>query len=150
MAEWRVYVYECDGNGNITLVDGDVRASAQPTRELNAPGALSLTVKPEQDVSLRPWRSLIVVELDGSIRGTGIVSDMADDGDGALSVTCVGVTGYYDTEPYDVVRAYKNQDPARVMRDASCGRRTVRATNSALTSHRIRIRGFVLVIPTRP
>ena len=88
MAEWRVYVYECDGNGNITLVDGDVRASAQPTRELNAPGALSLTVKPEQDVSLRPWRSLIVVELDGSIRGTGIVSDMADDGDGSLSVTC--------------------------------------------------------------
>ena len=118
MAEWRVYVYECDGNGNITLVDGDVRASAQPTRELNAPGALSLTVKPEQDVSLRPWRSLIVVELDGSIRGTGIVSDMADDGDGALSVTCVGVTGYFDTEPYDVNRAYKNQDPARVMRDA--------------------------------
>lgn len=117
MADWRVYVYDCDGNGNITLVDSDLRASAQPTRELSGPGALSLTVKPEQDISLRPWRSLIVVELDGSIRGSGIVSDMADDGDGSLSVSCVGLPGYYDTEPADVNRGYKDADPAKVMRD---------------------------------
>ena len=116
MADWRIYVYKLDGANGVTLVDDDVRASAQPTRELSAPGSVSLTIKPEQDLELRPWRNLIVVELDGSIRGTGIVSDLSDEAeDGALSVTCVGVPGYFDNEPADVDRAYKDVDPAKVI-----------------------------------
>lgn len=117
MAEWRIYVYDLNGNGGITLVDSDLRATAQPTRELNAAGALTLTVKPEQSVPLRPWKTLIVVALDNTIRGTGIVSTMADDGDGALAVTCVGPLGYFDGFPADVKREYKNTDPAKILRD---------------------------------
>src|SRR5699024_3713863 len=107
MADCRIYVYRLGGANGVTLVDDDVRASGQPSRALSAPESVSLTIKPEQDLVLRPWRNLIVVELDGSIRGTGIVSDLSDDaGDGALSVTCVGVPGYFDNEPADVDRAY--------------------------------------------
>ena len=39
MADWRIYVYKLDGANGVTLVDDDVRASAQPTRELSAPGS---------------------------------------------------------------------------------------------------------------
>ena len=96
MADWRIYAFDLDGNGGMTLNDGDVRASAQPTRELSGHGALNLTLAPEQDITLTPWKSLMVAELDGSIRGAGVVSNLVDDGDGSLSVTCVGIPGYYE------------------------------------------------------
>lgn len=115
--EWRIRVYDLNGNGGITIVDSDLQASAQPTRELNAPGAVTLTIKPEHSVALRPWRTLIVVSLGNVIKGTGIVSNMADDGDGALSVTCVGPTGYWDAFPADVDRTYKDTDPGKILRD---------------------------------
>lgn len=116
MSDWRIYVFEADGNGGMSLVDGDLRATAEPTRELSASGSISLKIKPEQDVKLRPWKSVIVTENERELQ-LGIVSDMADDGDGSLSVTCAGVTGYWDTEPADVEWAARDADPARVLRN---------------------------------
>lgn len=117
MADWRIYAFDLDGNGGMTLNDGDVRASAQPTRELSGHGALNLTLAPEQDITLTPWKSLMVAELDGSIRGAGVVSNLVDDGDGSLSVTCVGIPGYYAPLPADMNRKYRDVDPALVLRD---------------------------------
>lgn len=117
MAEWRIYAFDLNGSGGRALNDNDVMGSAQVTRELSGAGALSLKLAPEQSVTLLPWKSLIVVELDGSIRGTGIVSTMADDGDGTLDVTCVGIPGYYAAQPADMNKLYRNVDPARVIFD---------------------------------
>lgn len=119
MADWRIRAYDLDGKGGMTLSDGDIKASAQPTRELNGPGALAVTIKPEQsDVVLRPWKSLLVAELDGSIRGTGIVSDLSDNNeDGSLTVTCTGPTGFLDLMPADVIWALRDRDPAREIRN---------------------------------
>lgn len=117
MADWRVYAFDLNGSGGMTLNDNDVRASVQPSRELNGGGALALALAPEQDVTLKPWKSLIVAELDGSIRGTGIVSTMTDDGSGSLSVTCVGITDYYAAMPADMKRTYRNADPAKIIHE---------------------------------
>lgn len=117
MADWRIYAFDLDGNGGVVLNDGDLLAKAQPTRELSGPGSVALTLAPEQDVTITPWKTLIVVTLGNSIRGTGIVSSQQDNGDGALSVTCTGVTGYYADLPADMERTYANVDPARVIYD---------------------------------
>lgn len=118
MAEWHIRAYSLDGNGGMTLLDGDVVATAQPTRELSGPGAISLTVAPEQDIELTPWKTVLVVELDGSIRGAGVISDMVDDGNGSLSVTCTGPLGYLDPLPADVEWVFQDEDPASVIRRA--------------------------------
>jgi len=116
MSDWRIWVFDADGNGGFKQVEDDLRAVAEPTRELSSPGAISLKIKPEQDVKLRPWKSVIVTENERELQ-FGVVSDMADDGDGGLSVTCVGVTGYWDSEPADVEWYARDKDPAKVLRD---------------------------------
>lgn len=67
-------------------------------------GSVPLTVGGRVDEKGRPlfepWASIIYAELDGVLRGCGIVDQSVDDGKGKLALSCVGFSAYLRGLPF--------------------------------------------------
>lgn len=77
------------------------------TQALSGPGGLSASLPteftdllgPDGQPVIQPWAVAIWAEVDGEIRGGGIVADVSYDGPSA-SIECVGISGYPQGLPW--------------------------------------------------
>ena len=113
----RAILYEFTGSG------WDIRHPDFPaddiewTSALNAPTELTISLgneRPGVD-DIVPWLSAFGVLVDGVIRAFGIVTGISAD-DAALSITCTGVSGYLDGQPWtdEAIRRY-DADPGELI-----------------------------------
>lgn len=107
------------------FVDWDLPLTGvQITRTLSGPGRLTGTIPvevarllgPDGQPVLRPWGTAVWAEVDGQIRGGGILTPLELDGP-ALSVDCVGFSGYPQGMPWTGdARALVDVDPLDIVR----------------------------------
>lgn len=113
---WRYLAFsEPDGAylGEVEIVGAEV------TRTLSGPGRLTGTI-PAGLVPqwLTPWGcSLYAEDAGGTIRGGGLLTPYQVDGDGAVSIDCVGRSGYASRMPWTgTPQALVQVDPLDIVR----------------------------------
>lgn len=100
---WHYLATTLNGDGTETLLAVDLPLSEVTINwALSAPTSLEATI-PVEDPSLLadlvPFKTAIYAELDGSIRGAGILHTV-DAGDAELGLSCVGWTAYLTGQPW--------------------------------------------------
>lgn len=123
--QWRNYATRLNGDGTETLLASDIPfTGTKLSHVLSGTNEDSMTVPVEQarlksndDFSLfTPWRTAIYHELNGQIRGAGIVTQ-APTQDQTINLTCTGWVGYAKGIPYDLDKSYINADAFDIARD---------------------------------
>jgi len=97
-------------------------SGVQVTDDLSGPGGIDATITPEHArlkgltrSMLQPWKSVLVSELDGQIKGVGIVENVTVEGPN-LGLTAVGVPGYLTDMPYLEDHQHIDVDPLDMVR----------------------------------
>ena len=125
MAGWAFWANRANGDGTESLVAADLPLSGvRIVDALSAPCTLAFTLTPEvmrlKDERGRPvlraWSTIVYAELDGVIRGAGIVARTSAS-EHELSVECGGFPTYLDGLPWtNTTKTLYQADPAAVAR----------------------------------
>ena len=124
MSNWRYIATRLNGNATETVLDWDLPISGAVIRDdLSGPGSIRGIIEPETArlrvggrPLLEPWSTAIYAEADGVIRGGGILVELAEEGP-ALTVDCVGFSGYAQGMPYVDEWSKTNIDPMDAVRE---------------------------------
>ena len=124
MSGWKYYAFKMNGDGTTTALASDLPLTEVSfSKGLSTPDTLSAKLAPEfayaknanGDTIFKPWSTLIVVERDGQIRGSCIVTDMPVLPE-SIGMTAVGAMGYFAGQPYRGERSFIQADPASLIR----------------------------------
>lgn len=118
---WRFFANRLNGDGTETRLHPELPVtSCTITETLSTPMAMTTTLQPEtlpMDVFV-PWSTAIYAELDGVIRGAGIipVTEGVVSDDSTLTVTTVGWPAFIDGLPWvDATKSYIEMDPGHII-----------------------------------
>lgn len=123
-AGWRYFAQRLDGSGAAITIHPDLPLrDVALTSTLSGPDALTATITPEVAALVgddgkpvfREWSTAVWAEKDGEIRGGGILAHTGIR-DAALTLECVGVTGYLRSMPYTSSRFFVEADPLDIAR----------------------------------
>lgn len=102
MAGWRFFASRLNGDGTETILDFEIPLTgAEIITDLSGPGGITGSITPEfqrlKDESgnpiLQQWNTAIYAELDGVIRGGGIIINPIESGQ-TLAIDAMGFSGY--------------------------------------------------------
>lgn len=123
---WHYFATNLDRAGGETLAINDLELSGvQLSSTLSGPGGLNATIplKEKRIVGsdgspmLKPWQSAVYAELDGVIRGGGIITGDLDLDDGPAALSCQGFSAYPTGDPYEGAdKNYVQADPFDIAR----------------------------------
>lgn len=123
---WHFFATNLDRAGGEVLAINDLElAGSQITTALSGPGGITGTIPVEQArlkgadglPLLRPWRSCVYAELDGVIRGGGVIADDIDIDDPAVRLSCKGLSAYPTGQPYKGDKWWAMADPFDIARE---------------------------------
>lgn len=137
---WSYSAYRLNGDATETLLATDLPLSeVNITQALSGVNSLSASVTPEvarlQGVDLsifRPWSTAIYADLDGYLRGAGIVTS-APVGDDKCTISAVGFVGLLHGMPMSAELSYTDTDPLTIVRALVAHVQKQKAGNLGLT-----------------
>jgi hypothetical protein len=141
MGQWSYIASRLNGDGTETFLDFDVPLKDTSIEDvLSGPNNLSGVISPEyarlKDQDGQPvfneWSTAIYAELDGNIRGGGILAHSGFS-DGSWELECVGFIGYWKDMPYvGAGQSFIKKDPMDIVRHIGEHVQSIQGSNLAL------------------